>query len=1120
MSLEIIIKRALCFSFPLFFLSIPAIAFGAARSAIAQDAPITADGTTGTQINTNDGSNFDINGGDKAGGNLFHSFGNFSVPNGGAANFLNSPDVVNIINRVTGGKISDIQGLISAQGSANLFLINPAGIVFGANASLNIGGSFLGSTADSLVFPEGEFSAVNAEGKPLLTINAPIGLNIRDNPAPIVNQSKASESAGIPNGLEVEPGKSLSLIGGDVLLEGGNLTAPAGIINLGGLSAAGQVRFNENGSLSFPNEIARGNVSLSNGAFVNVTGTRGGDINVTAANIQMTGNSILRGGTFADVGLPDSQSGDINLNATGAIDVDGSSIENFVEIGNAGNININSKSLNLTNSSQIASSTFGIGNAGNVTIATDEEVKLSGARTIISSNVESGAVGDGGKTDITAKSLTLEGGAQLRTIVEGFDSETNTPGGKGNAGTINVNAADTVNITGRSQQGRPSGLRINILEGGEGKVGDLNVKTRNLSLADDAAISSSTFGKGDAGNITVNATDNVSLDTGDIFSNIEAGAEGNGGEVKIETGSLNLKSGGQIQTLVRQAKNNLPAGKGDAGNVIINARDAVTLDGLSSDGEFPSKITSEVETGAVGKAGNIEITTGNLSLTNGAQLISSSFGQGDAGNIIINARDTVTLDGTSSDNEVSSAILSRLGTGAVGKAGNIEITTGNLSLTNGAALSSSTSGQGDAGNIIINARDTVTLDGISSDGEVSGAIFSTVERGAVGNGGEIKIETVSLNLKGGGQIQTIVRQADPENNLPAGKGDAGNIIINARDAVTLDGNPSDGEFSSAIFSSLDTGAEGKAGNIEITTGNLSLTNGGVISSSIFGKGDGGDITINFKDTLKLRGGGLISARADGEANAGNININSPDGFIVAFPGGNNILATATQQQGGNISIDVNKVYGFDKKNIQSIKDTQTLLTNGENDINSTSGKPQLSGNINLNTDILDPAKERAKTNEQAIEPDITVAQACDSGDIAKANTFTITGRGGMPEDPTKPLNSVAIAGNLKSGRDPMNKGEGAEEQRSEGAEEKKTLSSDEIIPARGVAYNEKGQVVLTRYPTKYGSDRPLVQSDYCSTSLQQEELSATEIQNIETEETLSDRTVEELMNFLYSQKLK
>ncbi len=251
--------QASCFAFSCLLASMPAF---------AQEVPITADGTTDTNITTPDGSNFDIDGGDRAGGNLFHSFGNFSVPNGGSANFLNPTDIENIISRVTGGKISTIEGLIRANGSANLFLINPAGIVFGSGARLDIGGSFLGSTADSLVFPEGEFSAVNAQGKPLLKINAPIGLNLRDNPAPITLKDSTAQ---------ILVGKNLSLVGGNISLDNSALFLSGGRIELGGLSAAGTITFNQDASLKFADNVAKSDISLINNSILGLDSVGGGD---------------------------------------------------------------------------------------------------------------------------------------------------------------------------------------------------------------------------------------------------------------------------------------------------------------------------------------------------------------------------------------------------------------------------------------------------------------------------------------------------------------------------------------------------------------------------------------------------------------------------------------------------------------------------------------------------------------------------------------------------------------------------------------------------------------------------------------------------------------------------
>jgi large exoprotein involved in heme utilization and adhesion len=326
---------------------------------------------------------------------------------------------------------------------------------------------------------------------------------------------------------------------------------------------------------------------------------------------------------------------------------------------------------------------------------------------------------------------------------------------------------------------------------------------------------------------------------------------------------------------------------------------------------------------------------------------------------------------------------------------------------------------------------------------------------------------------------------------------------------------------------------GKAGNIDITTGNLTLTNGARLVSSSSGVGDagnvnitaksltldkskilasisssesiqgqanlGGNITINFQDTLKLNNGSQISAQAKDNASGGNITIKASNGFVVATPNqDNDIIATADRGQGGNISIDVERVYGFDKNRIQQItEDRDIISSNGKNDLNSSSGNPQLSGTVNINTEQLDPAKERAKTPENLVEPDETVASACGTdGSGALTNSFTVTGRGGMPPSPFEALNSSFIQSSGGNEGEDREQGERRErrEQREQGRqgdaikldENKKTFSSDRVIPARGMTINEKGQIVLTAYPTPGAGDRTSTQSNYCSerTSIQ------------------------------------
>ncbi|MEO1184696.1 MAG: filamentous hemagglutinin N-terminal domain-containing protein, partial [Cyanobacteria bacterium J06636_27] len=206
-------------------------------------AQITSDGTTNTTVNLNN-NNFTILNGIQKGNNLFHSFSEFSIPTGGSVNFNNSTDVVNIINRVTGGNISNIDGLIKANGNANLFLINPAGIVFGENARLDIGGSFLGSTAESILFEDGfNYSAIDSQQTPLLTVSVPLGLQMGSNPGDItvrgnghtlsaIDSSFALESRDTSSGLRVNSGNTLALIGGNLNLDGSIVSTDGGHIEL------------------------------------------------------------------------------------------------------------------------------------------------------------------------------------------------------------------------------------------------------------------------------------------------------------------------------------------------------------------------------------------------------------------------------------------------------------------------------------------------------------------------------------------------------------------------------------------------------------------------------------------------------------------------------------------------------------------------------------------------------------------------------------------------------------------------------------------------------------------------------------------------------------------------
>lgn len=199
-----------------------------ARAQIVPDATLPNNSTV-----TSGGNTLTINGGTAAGGNLFHSFREFSVPAGNEAFFNNGAAIQNIFTRVTGKTRSNIDGTLRANGTANLFLLNPNGIIFGPSSRLNIGGSFIGTTAEKINFADGSsFSATETNATPLLTVSVPVGLQWGAQAERIVNQSVAVDASGKTVGLSVQPGKTLGLLGGDVTVRG-YIAVPAGQISLG-----------------------------------------------------------------------------------------------------------------------------------------------------------------------------------------------------------------------------------------------------------------------------------------------------------------------------------------------------------------------------------------------------------------------------------------------------------------------------------------------------------------------------------------------------------------------------------------------------------------------------------------------------------------------------------------------------------------------------------------------------------------------------------------------------------------------------------------------------------------------------------------------------------------------
>ncbi len=857
-------------------------------------AQITSDGSTNTTVNA-DGNDFTIQNGDRAGSNLFHSFRDFSVPNGGSAFFNNNPDIANIFSRVTGGNISNIDGLIRANGSANLFLINPAGIIFGQGARLDIGGSFYGSSADSILFEDGEFSATDLDNPPLLTINAPIGLNFRDNPGDIVNNSVPDDNSS----LSVSPGATFALLGGDVNFTGGAIDSSGSNVFIGGLSESGTISLDDNFHPSFPDGVARADVSLTNGAMVDVRAGRGGSITVNARNLEVREESQLLAGIGEGLGTPEAQAGEITIRATENVTVDDSSISNQVAskaLGNAGAITINTGSLSLTNGAEVNANTGGVGDAGAIAITVTDSVTLEGGD--IFSAVERGAQGTAGGITINTGSLSLIDGAALSSSTLGV----------GDAKAITINATDAISLSGESSDGFVSAISSKVARRARGTAGVITIKTGSLSLTDGAAVSSSTRGVGDAGAITINATDAISLSGessrligSEIFSQVEPGGQGTAGEITINTGSFSITDGAQLTAST--------FGVGDAGAITITATESVTLSGELSRG-LGSAIFSRVNPGAQGTSGGITINTGFLSLTDGALLDASTFGVGNAGAVIINATNAIFLSGKDSQG-FESGIFSQVGEpGGQGRAGGITINTGSLSLTDGALVSANTEGEGEAGNIFITANKLevtsgsqiqtntttnfkaadITLeisDNIFLSGTDSGLFAQTA---GAEDAGKIIINTPRLTIDQGASISAFTTAS----------GDGGTITVNAPQAVLLTDNSK---------LTVETSSAGKPGDITITTPNLTIGKDAEISATATQNSTntegGGSITVNAS-SLDLTGKLGIFAETQGVAPAGTLNIqpdNNKPNLDIQFTDTAIISASTTASgTGGDINL--------------------------------------------------------------------------------------------------------------------------------------------------------------------------------------------------------------------------
>ena len=863
-------------------------------------AEIITDGSVGVKTNVA-GPDYVVTQelGTLAGKNLFHSFEAFNLNVGESATFSGDNSISNIISRVTGSSVSNIDGsLNSTISGANFYFINPNGVFFGENSSININGSFYASTSHYLTFSDDESSSFSTD----LNINssfsasAPASFGFLDQPIGDITYSH--------NGfriLNVPVGETIALAGGNIKIGSDTATgfiyAPEGNIDLVSVAGEGVVNI-ENGRLSVSEGASLGDISLTGQSILDAKNIRlqGRDILIENSVLAPGGLSLIVAGTkkdgstfslpaafgltdsFADGGLIEIESNNsLSINGSGFIFgtfrsgiyshsnydyksggslsvsninikskdivVEGEAtilVERFGS-GNAGEININAESMKILNGSVVGSKNFATGDGTNISINSNE-LLLSAPDTENPTGIRGDSV-----NEVNNKILTgLGNGGNIDITVNQLEISHGAviaTGASflGNAGNIDITASDIkLSTDGALTKSGESSGEIRSVSSLAGNSGNISITTDTLTLSDKFQIVSTTDGAGNAGNIVIKITDSgeISGDVTGIFSNSELPKQADLDKL------ANALLGADYETLQ---------------NFLMFRF------GLESKPDLYTVLDIFVQIGAlqldktdVGNGGTIKLTANKLVLTDGAKIGTSTLTDGDAGSIELNVAEL----------DVQNGALIRSLSGGVDADQNLLV------------------GGGNAGNVSIESE-TLTIDGISEDGKASALLTQT--RGD-GTGGEINLNiSENLTVSNGAKIGSDT----------GGNGNAGIIAINSKN-ININSGASVSSNSGITVTGLDLLGTGDGGIVNLQAEEIITLSGegSIISTDTQGEGDGGNVNLFAKDIV-LEDGSVVSSKSTGDGLAGNVTISAKESFA-------NLAATVSTatvtSDGGDIYI--------------------------------------------------------------------------------------------------------------------------------------------------------------------------------------------------------------------------
>jgi filamentous hemagglutinin family protein len=840
--------------------------------AFAQVTATPGPGSLGTVVNQV-GSVYEITLGTHAGSNIFHSFGDFNTAATETARFQTTtliPDATigTILGRVTGGSPSSIFGTIdsiSYYPNANLFLMNPNGILFGAGAQINVGGMAHFTTADYLRLNDAvRFEAMpNAQDVLLSTASVNAFGFLGSNPAAIAVQGTH---------LTLANGTGLSLVGGNrgftytdpdtgatasvpdgVTITEARLSASSGQINLASVASPGEILSsslqtgpNINGQ-SFTN---MGTISISQNSLVDVSSDAAGTIRIRGGQFVMANSTLAANtgdGQPGPVAIEIALTGDMSISDSRGLPALSAQSSGT---GNAGEIRIESANLNATSSfsvdvaALIDTHTSGIGRAGNVSISTGD-LQVAGT-TGNFFFIDSGTAGPGNGGDVAINASNVQiGNANISTgdfVARSLSLDASGSGGNvtmtGTGLELNNAIIDTSAFTDPNLAGN---VAINVD----------NIRTTGAFIG--------ALGFGGGGAITVN-TDTLIMDRTTIETDTVSGP---GGGISVTARVVELRSeSGMVSTTF---------GDGKAGDIQIVATDHMRLSSTEFDANPTGLFSNSTGDLGSGDAGAIVVTTPRLDLTGGARINTTTLSSGRGGDVTLNVSNRVSISGEFPTSEPEpifgigtihpSGIFTKtagsdLCSGPCGDAGRISLTTGSLVLGNGAQIDSGTSNNGHGGDITIHAANSISMSGTLTDGSPVGVFSRTIG-------------------------------ADP------GSGAGGTIALTAEQSITM--------TNGAAVSSSSSGP-GNTGNIEIDAGNLfTMTNSSVTTEATQASGGAIKITTNPGGTVQLTNSMISASVLDGAGGGGSVNIDPQ--YVILL--NSQILANAVQGPGGNISITTN-----------------------------------------------------------------------------------------------------------------------------------------------------------------------------------------------------------------------